>query len=155
MSVAKLRELKRLFQIIKTPSVIFLRKNDSPLKDGAEVQIEFDIVCGQGQALSLRYNIKFNFIITVSRYISANFPLQCRAVACCRRQITTNQRLQTIILYRRGELCSPVFVCYELAGDRRSPLRINVFFNLTTHDHRQISENLLGRSKPLPYRVGY
>ena len=73
MSVAKLRELKRLFQIIKTPSVIFLRKNDSPLKDGAEVQIEFDIACGQGRALSLRYNIKFNFIITVSRYIYVNF----------------------------------------------------------------------------------
>ena len=30
------------------------------------------------------------------------------------------------ILYRRGELCSPVFVCYELAGDRRSPLRFVV-----------------------------
>ena len=125
LSEAKLRELRRLFQIIKTPPVIFCyAKNDSPLKDGAEVQIEFDIACGQGRALSLRYNIKFNFIITVSRYISANFPLQCRAVACCRRQITTNQRLQTIILYRRGELCSPVFVCYELAGDRRSPLRV-------------------------------
>ena len=30
------------------------------------------------------------------------------------------------ILYRRGELCSPVFVCYELVGDRRSPLRFVV-----------------------------
>ena len=27
----------------KTPSVIFLRKNDSPLKDEAEARIEFDI----------------------------------------------------------------------------------------------------------------
>ena len=44
MSVAKLRELKRLFQIIKTPSVIFLRKNDSPLKDEAEARIEFYIL---------------------------------------------------------------------------------------------------------------
>ena len=52
MSVAKLRELKRLFQIIKTPSVIFLRKNDSPLKDGAEAQIEFDVEFGQGLPLS-------------------------------------------------------------------------------------------------------
>ena len=42
LSEAKLRELKRLFQIIKTPSVIFLRKNDSPLKDGAEAQFKFD-----------------------------------------------------------------------------------------------------------------
>ena len=49
LSVAKLRELKRLFQIIKTPPVIFLfQKNDSPLKDGAEAQIEFYIKCGQG-----------------------------------------------------------------------------------------------------------
>jgi len=54
LSVAKLRELKRLFQIIKTPSVIFLWKNDSPLKDGAEAQIEFDMKIGQGRALSLR-----------------------------------------------------------------------------------------------------
>ena len=52
MSVAKLRELKRLFQIIKTPSVIFLRKNDSPLKDGAEARIEFDIEFGQGLPMS-------------------------------------------------------------------------------------------------------
>ena len=51
----------------------FSAKNDSPLKDGAEAQIEFDIKFGQGRALSLRYNIKFNFIITVSRYIYVNF----------------------------------------------------------------------------------
>ena len=49
MSVAKLRELERLFQIIKTPSVIFLRKNDSPLKDGAEARIEFNIDCDRGE----------------------------------------------------------------------------------------------------------
>ena len=36
----------------KTPSVIFLRKNDSPLKDGAEAQIEFDIKFGGGLPLS-------------------------------------------------------------------------------------------------------
>ena len=53
LSKAKLRELKRLFQIIKTPSVIFCyAKNDSPLKDGAEAQIEFDIKIGQGLPLS-------------------------------------------------------------------------------------------------------
>ena len=40
-----------LFQIIKTPSVIFLRKNDSPLKDGAEARIEFDIDYEQPQNL--------------------------------------------------------------------------------------------------------
>ena len=62
MSEAKLRELERLFQIIKTPSVIFCyAKNDSPLKDGAEARIEFDIDCGQGQALSLRFNVFFKF----------------------------------------------------------------------------------------------
>ena len=60
MSVAKLRELKRLFQIIKTTSVIFLRKNDSPLKDGAEARIEFDIEFGQGLPLSAtNYILKF------------------------------------------------------------------------------------------------
>ena len=43
LSVAKLRELKGLFQIVNTPSVIFCyAKNDSPLKDGVEAQIEFD-----------------------------------------------------------------------------------------------------------------
>ena len=76
MSVAKLRELKRLFQIIKTPSVIFLRKNDSPLKDGAEARIEFDIEFGQGLPLSatnyilnqingqpLRLSVYFNIIL--------------------------------------------------------------------------------------------
>ena len=56
MSVAKLRELKRLFQIIKTPSVIFCyAKNDSPLKDEAKTRIEFDIDCG------LRFNVFFKF----------------------------------------------------------------------------------------------
>ena len=29
------------------------------------------------------------------------------------------------ILYRRGELCSPVLIRCELAGDRRSPLRVS------------------------------
>ena len=58
-----------LFQIIKTPSVIFLRKNDSPLKDGAESQIEFDIDCGQGRALSLRDDIKFNLLTADNNYI--------------------------------------------------------------------------------------
>ena len=73
LSVAKLRELKRLFQIIKTPSVIFLRKNDSPLKDGAEAQIEFDVEFGQGRALSLRYDIEFNLIAADNRHISVNY----------------------------------------------------------------------------------
>ena len=59
MSVAKLRELKGLFQIVKTPSVIFCyAKNDSPLKDGAETRIEFDIDCGQGSPLSNLYEIE-------------------------------------------------------------------------------------------------
>ena len=35
----------------KTPSVIFLRKNDSPLKEGAEARIDFDIDYGQPQKL--------------------------------------------------------------------------------------------------------
>jgi len=38
----------KVISIIKTPSVIFLfQKNDSPLKDGAEARIEFDIECGR------------------------------------------------------------------------------------------------------------
>ena len=67
------RDNESLMFIAFSPSVIFQKKNDSSLKDGAEAQIEFDIKFGQGQALSLRYNIKFNFIITVSRYIYVNF----------------------------------------------------------------------------------
>ena len=112
---------------------------------------------GQPQGLSLRSHIKFNLIATVSCYISANLIFHSRAVACCRRWITTNQWLQQLyfILYRRGELCSPILIRCELAGDRRSPLRFNVFFNLTTPDHHHISDNSLGRSKPLPYIVGY
>ena len=39
MSEAKLRELKRLFQIIKNSLSHFSAKNDSPLKDGAEAQL--------------------------------------------------------------------------------------------------------------------
>ena len=35
-----------------SPSHFLYAKNDSPLKDGAEAQIEFDIDCGQGRALS-------------------------------------------------------------------------------------------------------
>ena len=73
LSVAKLRELKRLFQIIKTPSVIFsAKKNDSPLKDGAETQIEFDIDCGQGQALSLRSHIFSNLTEPTTCIITKN-----------------------------------------------------------------------------------
>ena len=37
-----------------TPSVIFLRKNDSPLKDEAEVQIEFDIEFVRNATLSIQ-----------------------------------------------------------------------------------------------------
>ena len=72
MSVAKLRELKRLFQIIKTPSVIFLRKNDSPLKDGAEAQIEFDIEFGQGSPLSAT-----NYILNQSTDNRKGCPYGC------------------------------------------------------------------------------
>ena len=39
-----------------------------------------------------------------------------------------NDTVQTTT-YRRGELCSPVFICYELTGDRRSPLRVDIKFN--------------------------
>ena len=74
LSEAKLRELKRLFQIIKTPSVIFCNaKNDSPLKDGAEAQIEFDMKIGQGRALSLRLSVRFYSILAANRYISTTF----------------------------------------------------------------------------------
>ena len=39
LSEAKLRELRRLFQIIKNSLSHFSAKNDSPLKDGAEAQL--------------------------------------------------------------------------------------------------------------------
>ena len=48
-----------LYDFVKLPQSFFLLKNDSPLKDGAEAQIEFDIDCGQGLPLSLRYSINF------------------------------------------------------------------------------------------------
>ena len=56
---------------------------------------------------------------------------------------------------KRANCVRPFLIRCELTGDRRSPLRFNVFFNLTTPDHRHISDNSLGRSKPLPYIVGY
>ena len=60
-----------------------------------------------------------------------------------------------ILYYIVGANCvRPFLIRCELAGDRRSPLRFNVFFNLTTPDYRHISDNSLGRSKPLPYIVG-
>ena len=63
-----------MFQIIKTPSVIFCyAKNDSPLKDGAEARIEYDIKCGQGRALSLRYDIKFDLILTENYFVFVSF----------------------------------------------------------------------------------
>ena len=74
MSVAKLRDLKRLFQIIKTPSVIFLRKNDSPLKDGAKARIEFDIEFGQGLPLS-ETNYILNQINGQSQGLSVYFNI--------------------------------------------------------------------------------
>ena len=59
-----------MFQIIKTPSVIFCyAKNDSPLKDGAEARIEYDIKCGQGRALSLRYDIESNLELADSSFV--------------------------------------------------------------------------------------
>ena len=33
-----------LYDFVKLPQSFFLRKNDSPLKDGAETRIEFDII---------------------------------------------------------------------------------------------------------------
>ena len=52
-------------RIYKNPSVIFQKKNDSSLYKGAFV--------GQPQGLSLRYDIEFNLIATVSYNISTNF----------------------------------------------------------------------------------
>ena len=71
---------------------------------------------------------------------------QPKAVANDTVQTTTN---------RRGELCSPVFICYELTGDRRSPLRVDIEFNLIAAVNNYIFVSLFGGSKPPPYRVGY
>ena len=55
----------------------------------------------------------------------------------------------------RGELCSPVFICYELTGDRRSPLRVDIEFNLIAAVNNYVFVSLFGGSKPPPYRVEY
>ena len=71
---------------------------------------------------------------------------------CCRQPPTVTNNY--ILYYIVGANCvRPFLIRCELAGDRRSPLRFNVFFNLTTPDHHHISDNSLGRSKPLPYHV--
>ena len=62
-----------------------------------------------------------------------------RAVACCRRQITTNQRLHTIIFlyYTVGANCvRPFLICYELAGDRRSPLSAQITYKIKPTGNR-------------------
>ena len=56
---------------------------------------------------------------------------------------------------RRGELCSPVFICYELTGDRRSPLRVDIEFNLISPESSSVFVNYHGGSKPPPYTIGY
>ena len=45
--------VKKIISNYKNSLSHFSAKNDSPLKDGAEAQIEFDIEFGQGQALFL------------------------------------------------------------------------------------------------------
>ena len=54
-----------LYDFIKSLSHFFVPKNDSSLYKGA-----FD---GQPQGLSLRHDIEFNLIATVSYNISANY----------------------------------------------------------------------------------
>ena len=47
MSVAKLRELKKVVTNYKKLPQSFFCENDSPLKDGAEARIEFDMNFGR------------------------------------------------------------------------------------------------------------
>ena len=75
MSEAKLRELRRLFQIIKNSLSHFSAKNNSPLKDGAEAQLNSilyrrDRACPCPQQIT--YKIKSTDSRKDSRYISAN-----------------------------------------------------------------------------------
>ncbi|MDD7344266.1 MAG: hypothetical protein PUG69_02100, partial [Ruminococcus sp.] len=69
---------------------------------------------------------------------------QPKAVANDTVQTTTN---------RRGELCSPVFICYELTGDRRSPLRVDIEFNLILSESIVVFVGFHGGSKPTPYAI--
>ena len=50
--------VKKIISNYKTPSVIFLRKNDSPLKDGAETQIELYIQWCRAVACCRRANLR-------------------------------------------------------------------------------------------------
>ena len=55
-----------LYDFVKIPQSFFCsKKNDSSLYKGACVR--------QPQGLSLRFNIFFNLIVAVNRYIYANF----------------------------------------------------------------------------------
>ena len=91
--------------------------------------------------MSLRLCEYFNIISTMNYHILAK---------------AGGYKTVVFLYYIVGANCvRPFLIRCELTGDRRSPLRFNVFFNLTTPDHRHISDNSLGRSKPLPYIVGY
>ena len=54
------------------------------------------------------------------------------------------------MLYRRGELCSPVLICYELTGDRRSPLRLYEIFNIVSIVNHHIPTIRRDRACPRP-----
>ena len=54
-----------------------------------------------------------------------------------------NDTVQTTT-YRRGELCSPVFICYELTGDRRSPLRVVRNFSMSYYPQIIIYQHTVG-----------
>ena len=95
--------------------------------------------------MSLRIDIKFNLIATESSFVFVSLlpPLNHN-----KSTVTSNY---IFILYRRGELCSPVFICYELTGDRRSPLRSHIKFNLISPESSFVFIGLLRTgASPVP-----
>ena len=58
------------------------------------------------------------------------------------------------LYYIVGANCvRPFLICYELAGDRRSPLRSHIKFNLIATESSNIFANSFGGSKPPPYHI--
>ena len=49
----------------------------------------------------------------------------------------------------------PFLIRCELAGDRRSPLRVDIEFNLISPESSYVFVNYHGGSKPPPYTIGY
>ena len=107
----------------------------------------FHLICKFYKSLKILIIIPFSWIFV---YILPNLKI-CPFVTDY-NIIKGYKQLYFYLYYIVGANCvRPFLICFEFAGDRRSPLRVDIEFNLTATVSRYISANSLGGSKPPPY----